>query len=108
MKIKCLVVVITLCLVTGCTSMVHRGVVAMKVSDTKAHVCVDRNEIGTGDTVKIYRSVCTSTPAQKGPGTSCKKELVGTGTVTGALNEHYSEVSVPAGTEFREGDLVER
>ncbi len=107
MKMKWLVGLIVGIVVTGCTT-IHRGVVAMKISDTKAHVCVNNDEVQVGDNVKIYRSACSSLPAAKGRATTCKKELVGTGTVTETLNDHYSVVSVPAGTDLKEGDLVER
>ncbi len=108
MKTKYLVAIITLSIVTGCTGTVHRGVVAMKISDTKAHVCLNKDEVEVGNKIKIYRSVCTPTSGIKSGAPSCKKQLVGTGAVTEILNEHYSVVSVAAGTDLKEGDLVER
>lgn len=92
-------------LVTGC-SAVHRGVVAMKVNDTEAHVCLNKGEVAVGDTVKLYRNVCTT--ASKPILAKCEKREMGSGSVTQILNEHYSVVSVPHGTDFKEGDFVEK
>ena len=91
---------------SGCTS-VHRGVVAMKISDTSAHVCLNKDEVEVGDSVKIYRNVCNPSPS-KPPIGKCQKRLLGNGKVTELLNDHYSVVSVPTGTDFKEGDFVER
>ena len=93
--------------VTGC-SAIHRGVVAMKVSDTVAHVCLNKDEVRLGDSVKLYRNVCSTRVLSKHVLTKCEKRLLGTGSVTEILNEHYSVVSVPAGTDLKEGDFVER
>jgi hypothetical protein len=97
------ILALTLALATGCTS-VHRGVVAMKIDDTTAHVCMNRDEVAVGDTVQLYRNVCT----RRGGSTRCEKKALATGTVTEILNDHYSVVTLPAGTEFKEGDFVER
>jgi len=107
MKIKYLSCLVIGLVVTGC-STVHRGVVAMKISDTVAHVCLNKDEVQVGDNVKLYRSICSSTPATKSRVTKCEKRLLGHGKVTEILNEHYSAVSVSSGTDVKEGDFVEK
>lgn len=105
MKIKWLIGLIVGLGVTGC-STVHRGVVAMKISDTVAHVSLNKDEANVGDGVKLFRNVCN--PSSKAAFTQCEKRLLGTGSVTEILNDHYSVVSVAKGVDFREGDFVER
>ena len=96
-------------LLTGCAGSVHRGVVAMKVSDTAAHVCVGKEEVKVGDKLALYRNECRKgSMGSKAKKTTCTKEKLGTGTVTEILNEHYSVVEVQSGVQFREGDVVER
>ncbi|MFO0842272.1 MAG: hypothetical protein U0797_07710 [Gemmataceae bacterium] len=79
----------------------------MKISDTTVHVCLNKDEVAVGDTVKVFRNVCParhSKPALTG----CDKRLIGRGTVTEILNAHYSVVSLPEGGDVKEGDFVER
>ncbi|MFO0842274.1 MAG: hypothetical protein U0797_07720 [Gemmataceae bacterium] len=94
-------------LATACGS-VHRGVVAMKISDTAAHVCLNKDEVAVGDVVRLYRNVCRNTPRSNLLPWNCEKRALATCVVTEVLNEHYSVVTLPAGTEFKEGDFVER
>ncbi|HMO19116.1 MAG TPA: hypothetical protein PKA63_12735 [Oligoflexia bacterium] len=35
-------------LISACGSSVHRGLVAMKINEEIAHVCVDKNEVQPG------------------------------------------------------------
>lgn len=110
MKSKWFVMIITGILATGCTT-VHRGVVAMKISDTVAHVCLNKGEVSVGDTVKMYSNVCKQNlddTSGAGENSYCEKRLMGNGTVTKILNEHYSVVTLLNGTDFKEGDFVEK
>ena len=94
----------------GCASQTHRGVIAMKISDTEAHVGVGTSEVSPGDHVELYRNVCTGGGSRKTGGSAlqCRKESLGHGEVTRTLNPDYSVVQFPAGTKFSEGDTVEK
>jgi hypothetical protein len=85
-----------------------RGSVVMKTSDTEAHVCLGNGEVVAGDAVDLVRHKCK--PVQKGipPTELCSREVAATGTIVETLNEHYSVARFPAGTEFKEGDSVEK
>lgn len=91
--------------VTGCgdhDSM--RGTVVMKVDSTTAHVCLGDGEVAVNDQVRLYTQVCT----QIGRGSVCKKAVIGDGIVTELIDEHYSVVALPPGTNFEEGNAVEK
>lgn len=90
-------------LLFGCTSVSTRGVVAMKISDTEAHVCVGKNEVQEGAKARIYHNECT----RIGKNYNCRKILVGDGTLTQKLNEHYSLMKLHGASTFKEGDVVE-
>lgn len=95
----------------GCASqMVHRGVIAMKMSDTEAHVGMGSNEIKAGDHIKLYRNVCTGGSGRRESGTerTCRKESLGHGKISKILTPDYSVVEFPAGTKFSEGDTIEK
>lgn len=95
---------------TGCTHGLTRGIVAMKVSDTEAHVCMDDTEAKVGDRVTLYKSSCPSTGGRvrSGAGGGCEKVKLGQGTVTEILNKHYSVVKFDSGVPFEEGTFVEK
>lgn len=95
---------------SGCaTHSVMRGSVAMKVSDTDAHVCMNRDEVKAGDHVVLYKNVCEQVDKGKDKvGAMCKKVEAGHGEITQILNDHYSAVKFPVGTKFSEGDVVEK
>jgi len=94
----------------GCAASTHRGVVAMKIDEGTAHVCIDPDEVKVGDQLTVFRNECSKPiAASKAQGIAhCKKNRVGTATVTSFLNEHYAEVKFADGTDFREGDMVEK
>ena len=73
----------------------------MKISDTEAHVCVGKDEVGPGSIIEVLRNVCR----REKPYT-CELKSVGTGRVTEPLNDHYSVATFPAGLSFQEGDLI--
>lgn len=112
MKLSKIVLVFVVIALSACASGVKRGVVAMKITDTDAHVGVGQDEVKVGDHVELYRNVCTGTNSGgrgDGGGTrSCKKESTGHGEVTQILNPDYSVVKFPKGTEFSEGDMIEK
>jgi len=91
---------------TGCATghTVMRGSVVMKIDPTTAHVCLGSGEVAVNDRVRLYKNVCTPS----GRRSVCKKEPIADGTVTELLDEHYSVVTLPAGTTFEEGNTIER
>lgn len=99
-------------MLTGCAHGLMRGSVAMKVSDTEAHVCMDNTEAKVGDRVTLYKNNCPSTGGRVrsglGRGGKCEKVELGYGTVTEILNQHYSVVKFDSGVPFEEGTFVEK
>jgi hypothetical protein len=88
-------------LLTACAAQHSRGTVAMKITDTQAHVCVGKESVTPGTRLEVLRNVC------EGPKQTCKLTHVGQGSVTDVLNEHYSVAEFPAAIRVREGDLIE-
>jgi hypothetical protein len=90
----------------GCASRhtAMRGSVAMKVTETEAHVCLGKGEVSVDDRVQLFRDVCD----RSGKRPVCHRQAVGEGVVTQLLNDHYSVVTFPTGTPFEEGYTVER
>ncbi len=94
---------------SSCGHKVMRGTVAMKTSDTEAHVCIGKGEVSVGDRVTLFRNVCVG----KGGGlrnsdtAACEKREVGMGSIREILNEHYSVVKFDPGVPFEEGSFVE-
>lgn len=103
---------VTALMLTGCAHGLMRGSVAMKVSDTEAHVCMDKTEAKVGDRVTLFKNACTGSSGgiRTGLGAprSCEKVQLGQGTVTEILNNHYSVVKFDAGVPFEEGTFVEK
>jgi len=95
----------------ACSVGQRRGVVAMKISDTDAHICIGKNEVNVGQRASIYRNECEKLPASsslaKNTGPNCKKVFVGDGAVKEVLNSHYSVLRLDRPIDFREGDVVE-
>lgn len=90
----------------GCAHSLSHGTIAMKESDTAAHVSI--HDVKTGDRVTLFRSVCEGTGGgREGTGKTCRRQEVTQGTVRNVFNEHYSLVEFPSGTKFSEGDFVE-
>ena len=88
----------------------------MKVTETEAHVGLGADEVSEGDHVELFKNICTDAIAAGGGGRSaggadrrsCRKELIGHGTVAKVLGADYSLVKFPDGTRFEEGDIIER
>lgn len=93
----------------GCASTTHRGVIAMKLNDTKAHVGIGSPEVVVGDRVELYRNRCNKAGDGRDSGsTQCTKQGTGYGTVSKVFSSDYSEVSFERGVDFQEGDTVEK
>lgn len=86
---------------SACAPGHSKGVVAMKISDTEAHVCVGKEEVHTGSEIEVLRNVCRREKPY-----ACELKSIGTGRITEPLNDHYSVATFPAGVAFQEGDLV--
>ncbi len=107
MKLNNLFICGVIILLTACASKqkVHRGVVAMKISDTVAHVGLNENEIKLNDSVQLYVNKCTSiVDTQR----TCIKVYKGQGIVTKIVNRNYVAVKFNDGVLFQEGDLVQK
>jgi hypothetical protein len=88
-----------------------RGSVAMKVSDTEAHVCLGDQEVKVGDKVTAYQNVCSkiaNSSTRSENAVQCKKTKIGYGEVTGLINNHYSLVKFEDNVKFNEGTIVEK
>ena len=94
----------------GCAHELMRGSVAMKVSDSEAHVCMEDAKLG--EKVTLFKNVCTGPKggSRSGLGDSrnCEKVKLGQGIVTEILNHHYSVVKFDSGVPFEEGTFVEK
>ncbi len=93
-------------LLVSCASGVKRGVVAMKIDETDAHIAMNSDEVSVGQHVELYWNKCVK-PPQKGSVQKCEKVQKGHGIVTEILNEHYSAVKFEDGVKFNEGDFIE-
>lgn len=87
--------------VSACAPAHSKGVVAMKISDTEAHVCVGKDEVRSGSEIEVLRNVCRRQKPY-----SCTLKSIGTGRISELLNHHYSVATFPAEVPFQEGDLV--
>lgn len=97
---------------SGCAHHAMRGSVAMKTSDSEAHVCLGKGEVKAGDRLTLYKNVCTTKGGGgRGEGGnnggSCQIKELGMGSVQTILNDHYSVVKFDQGVQFEEGTFVE-
>ncbi len=93
---------------SGCAHSAMRGSVAMKTSESEAHVCMDKSEAKVGEKVRLFRSKCTPNGSPKTKdGSYCEKVYLGEGLVTANLSDHYSVVKFDDGVKFEEGAFVE-
>lgn len=99
---------------TGCAHGAMRGTVAMKTSDSEAHVCLGEGDVKPGDRVTLYRNVCATKGSPRAVGGrnipvgTCERLELGKGTVEQAINKHYSLVKFDSGVTFEEGTFVEK
>jgi hypothetical protein len=103
MKTKMAGLLSILALLAGCTTM-HRGVVAMKIDETTAHVGLNKSEVAVGDHVQLFGNKCTNTKS----GQNCKKISKGHGVITEILSDDYAAVKFDTGVAFQEGDFIEK
>ena len=99
-----LLVIAFLC--SSCASQLHRGVVAMKIDDSTAHVGLNRSEVKIGDHVELYGNDCRRDTG--GQDYSCQKFSKGHGRVTQILNDNYAAIKFDPGVMFKEGDYIEK
>ncbi len=88
----------------ACASAVHRGVVAMKIDDSTAHVGLNKSEVSVGDHVELFSNQCHNIKVDG----VCKKISKGHGLVTGVINNDYVSVKFDQGVTFKEGDFIEK
>ena len=106
MRGKVALIMVALALLGGCATSFHRGVVAMKVDESTAHVGLNSDEVKVGDHVELYGSKCTT--GTRGSPSKCIKISKGHGTVVEILSEHYVSVKFDQGVSFQEGDFIEK
>lgn len=104
MKINPITTILLAGLLGGCAPAVHRGSVAMKLTDDVAHVCLGINEVKPGDSIHVLRNVCK----RVGKAPSCELKLIGHGKITEVLNDHYSVATLEVTGGYQEGDVVEK
>ncbi|MBC7712930.1 MAG: hypothetical protein H7177_06310 [Rhizobacter sp.] len=102
-------------LVSCASHSTMRGSVAMKISDTEAHVCLGNTEVKVGDIINAYKNVCSnlsSNVINKNSRASelapCKKVKIGSGKITSLINDHYSVVKFDNVVDFNEGTIIEK
>ena len=101
-------------LLAGCAPAVHRGSVAMKLSENEAHICLGKGDVKEGDKITLFRNVCSKNTqvgtkgSQIAGGPRCELRRIGEGQIATLLNNHYSVASFGAGIQFEEGDIVEK
>ena len=105
MSKKMILISVALLITSSCATNIHRGVVAMKVSETTAHVGLNNNEVSVGDHVELLSNQCSSV---KGEERSCRKISKGHGKVTSVINANYVAVEFNQGVAFQEGDFIEK
>ncbi len=93
-------------ILSSCASKVHRGVVAMKMDESTAHVGIRDSEVNVGDHVELYGNKCARNRASEEQ--SCVRVSKGHGTITQILNADYSTVKFDSGVAFQEGDTIEK
>jgi uncharacterized Zn finger protein len=96
----------------GCaTGGVKRGHIVMKTSDRTAHVALASGEVQVGDHVELYHNECTKEGGglKNGGGIrTCRKIEGGHGVVSQLFDSDYAKVEFPEGTNFTEGDTIEK
>lgn len=102
---KHLLIAFTLLLASCASTSINRGVVAMKVTDSIAHVGLQQNEAIVGDHVELYTNRCNRV---KGEEQICKKISKGHGRIISIISSDYVSVEFDKGVTFQEGDFIEK
>lgn len=99
----------TFMLVTACTHMPPKGIVAMKVTDNIAHVAM--KDVTPGEMVSLQTEICP--PQIGGPSEGgaegavvCRTKEVAQGVVSRIINNEYVEVEFPSDVILTEGQSV--
>ena len=96
-------------MIVACASGVKRGSVAMKVSDSQAHVGLGVKDVKVGDHLVLYRNECSGGGGGKGRvDRVCKKVEIGHAEVAQLIGNDYSVVNFADGVKFAEGDILEK
>ena len=101
---KTLVTVVGGFILASCASKVHRGVVAMKIDESVAHVGLKNSEVSEGDHVELFTNQCRNVKDVQ----NCQKVSKGHGVVTKVISDDYVTVKFNDGVSFKEGDTVEK
>ncbi|MBK24533.1 MAG: hypothetical protein CME70_11115 [Halobacteriovorax sp.] len=121
---KKIIYILSLLILSSCAHTFMRGSVAKKLSATEAIVCLGKNEVKVGDTIKFERSDCSWTADNNitmhentsmggniehtGYGRSvCELVYLGRGKVIKLINNHFSVVKTNNKFEFKESTQVE-
>lgn len=96
--------------IVGCAGhKVMRGNVAMKVSDSQAHICMGDDEVKAGDQIIFMNNDCNQYDNNiEGLQGLCKLLTLGKGTVVKTINSHYSLVKTDGSFTFKEGTMVQK
>ena len=100
---KAAVLVLVLAFNSLAMAGVQQGGVTLKIDSSNAQIDLGDHSVRMGDKVVLYKETC------QGPKVSlCKKEKVGTATVSKVLNEKASEIKTDGNMALEEGMIVER
>ena len=101
-------VLVPLFLFAACASYPRRASVVMRLNDNEAHVGMGKGEVEVGDHLQTFKNVCRRSGGANEPSVDCQKKFLAHGEVVRVINDNYSVVKFPPGTEFSEGDTVEK
>ena len=62
---KSVVLIMGALILSSCASQLHRGVVAMKIDESTAHVGLNKSEVTIGDHVELYGNKCKKNAKKK-------------------------------------------
>lgn len=89
-----------------------RGTVVYKDSEKLGHVCIDQDEVKSGDIVKLYKNDCKlltkNNDRDLRKTVTCTKQFVGEGKIVEISNEHFSKIEVLGNLNLEEGLIVEK
>ena len=92
---------------SGCAHGPQRGNVAMKISDTEAHIHMENSRVGKRVTVFENDCQVLGDPREGAAKKNCNKVQIGHGVITEILNDEYSIVQFDSALSYKEGAIVE-
>lgn len=103
------IILLPLVLISCATgSKYKRGSVAMKISETIAHINLGKKIVKVGDDIQFYYNDCEHFDFKKeGLDALCTLKKIGKGKVTKLMGAHYSTVKTDGTFNFKEGTLVQ-